>query len=364
MRLLPICVSMLLLSGCVGRRDTSRAWLVYVREVPVARVTLASASQGNVVDVAVRGGTADVTLRHSGPAKLERLHEPPGLKVALHEVDVRALAQGRYGDVERALEEASPAGADDLALALLRATTDPELARVAEREDGRRALARLYGEITSGSVWDDEREQAQRILGLWAQRLGPERFARAIEDDRTKIFPVRKSGMTLAYPTSPTVRLGADGLEVSFTTNVYQYEEWRTLQGMYPRVAFDEIVGVKLYDAGGVLRFVPALFLLEVSNAGERHTLLKCGEMAALGLTGRWWRRRGNRKGRGRARVVRPCRPSPLGGRRTEEAAEHRSTCIAGLTSSRGWREGGASLRAGVGAGEGGRHSPRAEGHS
>lgn len=221
----------LLLPGCLAHTDTPRSWLVYVREVPVARVTLASASQGNVVEVTVHGGTADVTLQHSGPAKLERLHEPPGLKVALHELDVRALAHGRYADVERALDEGSTIRRDDMALALLRATSDSELAHVGEREDGRRVLVRLYDELTSGSLWDDEREQAQRVLGLWAQRLGPDRFARAIEDDRTKVFPVRQSGLTVAHPVSPGVMLGSSGLEVSLSSNVYQYEEWPTIQG-------------------------------------------------------------------------------------------------------------------------------------
>src|SRR5688572_12361339 len=210
----------LLLSGCLAHRGTSRAWEVYVRDVDVARVNLASASRGNVVDVAVHGSTVEVTLRHSGPATLERVREPPGLKVALHQIDVRALAQGRYDDIQRALDQVSSANRDDMALALLSATSDSELARVAERREGHQVLARLYDELTSGSVWDDERGQTQRVLELWAQRIGPERFIRAIEDDRTMIFPVRKPGLTVLSPVSPTVRRSSKGLDVSFSSNI------------------------------------------------------------------------------------------------------------------------------------------------
>src|SRR5437762_13250093 len=89
-----LVVAVLWLSGCLAPQEPSREWLVYVREVPVARVTLAGASHGNVVNVAVQGGTADVTLRHRGQATLTAVQAPPGPKVARREVDGRALARG------------------------------------------------------------------------------------------------------------------------------------------------------------------------------------------------------------------------------------------------------------------------------
>ena len=73
---------LLWLSGCLAHQEPSREWLVYVREVPVARVTLAGASHGNVVDVAVRGDTAEVTLRHRGQATVNPV-QAPGMKMAL-----------------------------------------------------------------------------------------------------------------------------------------------------------------------------------------------------------------------------------------------------------------------------------------
>lgn len=71
-RALSLAVALLWLSGCLAHQEPSRDWLVYAREVPVARVTLAGASHGNVVDVAVRGDTAEVTLRHRGRATVTR----------------------------------------------------------------------------------------------------------------------------------------------------------------------------------------------------------------------------------------------------------------------------------------------------
>src|SRR4051812_21957037 len=65
-----LVMALLWFSGCLAHQRPSKEWLVYARDprgagdgVPVARVTLAGASHGNVVDVAVRGGTAEVTLR-------------------------------------------------------------------------------------------------------------------------------------------------------------------------------------------------------------------------------------------------------------------------------------------------------------
>src|SRR3954454_135816 len=76
---LAVAMALLALSGCLAHQEPSREWLVYAREVPVARVTLAAASQGNVVDLAVRGGTAEVTLRHQGQATLTPVQAPPGM---------------------------------------------------------------------------------------------------------------------------------------------------------------------------------------------------------------------------------------------------------------------------------------------
>jgi hypothetical protein len=287
MRLRSPCFLVLLLwlPGCLAHREPARDWLVYVREVPVARVTLAGASRGNVVDVAVHGGTADVTLRHRGEATVIPMQEPPGMKVALREVDVRAFARGRYDEVERALVEARLNHDDDTAREVLQATTDDELARAIQGERGRRAVAQLYGALTSGSLWDDEREQARRVLTAYAQRIGVERFARAIEDEQTKVVPLRGFGATVAKPVSVTVELASDGLDVTLNSNMYAYEEWRALGGMHFRMGFDEVVGVKLLDESGATRFAPTLYLLEVAHQDARRTLFKCGEAFAFGVT-------------------------------------------------------------------------------
>jgi len=281
-------VPLLWLSGCLAHQQPSREWLVKVRgEVPVARVRLTGASRGNVVDVAVRGGTAEVTLRHRGQATITPVPAPPGLKVALREVDIRALARGEYEKVERALMEAPPGHSDDTARDVLQATADEELARSLQSERGRRAVARLYSALTDGFLGDDEREQARRVLMAYAERIGPEKVARAIEDERTKVVPLRGFGATVLKPISPRVELGADGLDVTLNSKVYDYPERHTL-GDAPQtfhVGYDEVVGVRLYDEGGATRFTPALYLLEVAHQDTRHTLLKCGEAFAFGVT-------------------------------------------------------------------------------
>ena len=61
MRVLWTLGLLLWLPGCLAHRDLPREWLVYVREVPVARVTVPGASHGNVVDVTVRGANVPPT---------------------------------------------------------------------------------------------------------------------------------------------------------------------------------------------------------------------------------------------------------------------------------------------------------------
>jgi len=283
-----LVVAALWLSGCLAHQVPSREWLVKVRgEVPVARVKLTGNSYGNVVNVAVQGGTLDVTLRHRGQATLTAVPAPPGLKVALREVDVRALARGDYEKVERALEEAPPGHADDTAREVLVATADEELVRALQSERGRRAVALLYSALTDGSLWDDEREQARRVLTAYAQRIGPEKFARAIEDERTKVVPLRGFGATVPDPVSLRVEPVSDGLDVFVNTKVYDYPEAKTLplDGTRFHVGYDEVVGVRLYDEGGEARFAPALYLLEVAHQDARRTLLKCGEAFTFGVT-------------------------------------------------------------------------------
>ena len=286
-RALSLAVALLGLSGCLAHQEPSRSWLVYAREVPVARVTLAGASHGNVVDVAVNGGAAEVTLRHQGQATLSPVKVPPGMKVALREVDVGALARGDFEKVERALEEAPLNHDDDVARDILRATADEELARALQSERGRSAVAQLYSALTADSLWDDEREQARRVLMAYAQRIGPERFARAIEDEGTKVVPLRGFGLTVWSPVSVRVELASDGLDVTLNSKVYDYPERQTL-GAKPshfHVGYDEVVGVRLYDENGAIRFAPALYLLEVAHQDARHTLLKCGEAFTFGVT-------------------------------------------------------------------------------
>src|SRR6185295_7794998 len=97
--------------------------------------------------------------------------------------------------------------------------------RVLQSERGRRAVAQLYSALTQGSLWDDERAQARRVLTAYAQRIGPEQLARAVEDEGTKVVPLRGFGATVASPVSVRVELVADGLDVSLNSKVYDYPE-------------------------------------------------------------------------------------------------------------------------------------------
>src|SRR5688500_12649961 len=82
--------SVAVLWGCAGAPLRGPSWHVYVRDEPVAVLTVDGESGvvGSVVDVEVRPEAAEVTLWRRGPATLEPLrHEVAGLPLRFEERD-------------------------------------------------------------------------------------------------------------------------------------------------------------------------------------------------------------------------------------------------------------------------------------
>lgn len=162
----------------------------------------------------------------------------------------------------------------------------PALERALESEHGRRLLDRLFDELTSGHVRPDELSQAYGLLSIKAQRIAPEAFVQAVLDPRMRIFPIRKQGATVLADAPITARRNGDGsIEVELEARSLQYDEAHTLRGKWLRLGEDDVIGVSLNDAGGELRFGPALLLIQYSNEHEADVFLKGAEWAALGLT-------------------------------------------------------------------------------
>ena len=90
--------------------------------------------------------------------------------------------------------------------------------------------------------------------------------------------------------TPLSARWRADGkIEVWLNSRMFLPEyaqDARTLPGQGMVLDASEVVCVTLYDEGGKEVFVPALYLLQLANAGDHHAWMKALEVAGLGLGG------------------------------------------------------------------------------
>ena len=206
------------------------------------------------------------------------------------------LARARAGDLaiaQQVLDEVGSTDRDDVSVAFMAAATAADVASLANSAEGRDLLDRMYDELTSGSVGADERKQADRILSAKSRRIAPADFQAGVE--KAKIFPFRLPGVTVfnAAPISAERRKGGRIWVKQNVNSVLGNSEFRAETQTLPTTLFtsgielpeDEIVGVKMYDLGGVVQYRPALFLVELANATDMKELSIVGEITMLGLT-------------------------------------------------------------------------------
>ena len=205
------------------------------------------------------------------------------------------LGWAQYGDVDlvaATLDDLSATDRDDVAVAFCEAASEADLLALAADSSGRALLDRLFDEITSGSIGDDEQKQADRIMGVKSSGISPEDFAQGAEN--AKVFPYRLPGFTVLDDAPLHAERRSEGkiwvrqpLRV-LGTSMFS-DETRTL----PDQAFiggvelpeNEVVGVRLYDLGGTVIYRPALILVQLSNENTTATLTKIAEVAGIGLT-------------------------------------------------------------------------------
>jgi hypothetical protein len=191
------------LTGCATTGGWERAsYQLDVRGHPVAKVTLESPPIGNVVETHVEGDTAKVSVHYRGEATVEPV---AGVKVEVEKVRlsedslplVRACLAGKYEEVKGALRVAGSSSRDDLSRELLLSLPDGAVAAVERTKDGRRLLDLLVNELTDEYLSAEDLRQTHRILAHRALRIGVEAFTRAVLDPKTRIVPVRRTGMTV-----------------------------------------------------------------------------------------------------------------------------------------------------------------------
>jgi hypothetical protein len=205
---------------------------------------------------------------------------------------LRRAASGTFGIVEEVLDALGSTDRDDVAYELTRRAADAELDGIAATAGGRRLLDRMYDELTGGSVSEDETVQANRILAAKTRRITPEEFAAGMAG--AKIFPYRLPGLTV-FNDAPIMaeRRGEGRVWVRQPVRVLGTDEFRQDTRTLPSQAFtsgielpeNEVVGVHMYDLGGVVHYRPALYLVQLANETTTTVYQKMGEAGALGLT-------------------------------------------------------------------------------
>jgi hypothetical protein len=182
---------------------------------------------------------------------------------------------------------------DDVAYECMLVATDPQLVRLASTSTSRQFLHRLFDELTSGSVAAEEQQQADRILQVTArQTVSVATFEAAATSPRTKIFPFRLPAFTVLSDAPIEARRERGGVWVHSFVRVLGTAEFRAETVTLPSEYFlngivlpeTEVIGVRLYDQGGIIHYTTPLFLIQLANATDQQVLEKILEAAGIGL--------------------------------------------------------------------------------
>jgi hypothetical protein len=170
--------------------------------------------------------------------------------------------------------------------------SEADLNQTVQSADGRRLLDRMFDELTAGNVSPEEQQQANRIVRAKAGRISPEQFEQGMRT--AKIFPFRLPGLTVVNDAPITAERRERGrIWVKQPVRVLGTSMFRAETQTLPPDVFisgielpeDEIVGVRMYDMGGVTLYRPALFLIQLSNTTDTTVLTKIIEAAGIGVT-------------------------------------------------------------------------------
>ena len=206
---------------------------------------------------------------------------------------MRAM-RGEHEIVHQVMNELDSTDCDDVAVAFMEALRIEQVMALEATAGGRHVLDRKLDELTSGSVAKDEQQQADKILAVKKNRIGPAKFTAGALAPGVKVFPLRLGGLTVPNPAPIFAKLGSRGMVhvkipvAVLGTNEFA-DEVHTLPSQVATsgidIPADEIVAVKMYDFDGRPHSMPAIQLIELSNRQTRETVGKVIEVAAIAAT-------------------------------------------------------------------------------
>ncbi len=215
-------------------------------------------------------------------------------ETALGREMLRMALAGQLGLPGEVITALSSTDRDDVAYDFMRFASDQQLVRLAANAESRAFLNRLFDEITSGSVAAEEQQQADRILQTTArQTVDVSDFDRTATSNRTKIFPFRLPGLTVFSDAPIVAERERGGVRARSYVRVLGTSEFRAETSTLPDQYFlngvllpeTEVIGVRLYDQGGIIHYTTPLFLVQLSNATNQRVLETILEAAGIGLT-------------------------------------------------------------------------------
>jgi hypothetical protein len=197
---------------------------------------------------------------------------------------------GDRAKVEATLDELDSTDRDDVSRALLEAASEEDLAKLAETEEGRRFLARLKDELTSGYTGEDEVKQAERINTALVSTKDPEKLLQEMKT--APVIPFSSVGWTKLSSASISAWMTPEGkirVRSHMKPEHYQFAKNTTPQfrGRIETMDFDpdQMVGLYLIDEGGKQVYVPAVQLLQMSNQETTKLGFMAGEAVVTGIT-------------------------------------------------------------------------------
>lgn len=189
---------------------------------------------------------------------------------------------------------------DNLGAEFINQLPKSKLEQFANDRDGRQTLSLIYEAIITGDVSAFEREQANKVLMAKAQAYKPDDYmslSRVRENGRrTRIFPIRFMRVTPGNDYAPPLaKLVPNGhIRVKYPVSVLHMETFKaevaTLEGGFfqgegEEINPNEIVGIKDYERGGVIQYLPALALIDYSNQAIHSTGGKIFEVSVFAAT-------------------------------------------------------------------------------
>lgn len=202
---------------------------------------------------------------------------------------LKYAAIGDAATVNATLDKLDSTDRDDVAVALVAAASDKQLQQMASTDEGRKLLLRLYDELSSGHLGEDEAKQAERVMQASAQQIDPQQFIEA--ESKATVIPFSSVGFTKLSSASLTVKRLDNGN--IWVRSYMKPEHWQNAKRL-PSMDLvingielnpNQVVGLYLYDEGGKTVYVPAIYLLQVGNQEDTKVLTMIGEAVVTGAT-------------------------------------------------------------------------------